>query len=185
MGLLAKWKNRKPAKSQQGITWKKNSWKRKTTIFYAGDEIGYFQMKGWLSYGGQGSLLNRPFFVRSKNIWQTRFAFIDGVNDEVIATIRMNPWSYRTRLFLGDEVFIFKNNFWGNGTWWWQRENGDATTQNEKLIHTHLTNLLTGKGQFEFGNTKESNLNALILSGIFIATLKEEISASVAALAAG
>jgi len=45
--------------TEDGIIWKNNFWKRKTTIFYAGREIGYFQMKGFFRLGGEGVLLDR------------------------------------------------------------------------------------------------------------------------------
>ena len=172
--LPTKKTNNLPSKTEDGIIWKNNFWKRRTTIFYAGREIGFFQMKGWMKLGGGGILMDREFEIKTTNTWQTRFDIIDKTSNKKIALIKNNMWNGKIRLYVGNEIFRFKQNMWGNGTWWWQHENGTEEEKNEKLIKTSILNYFSGKGEFNFGNTGESNLNALILGGIFIKTMNNE-----------
>ncbi|WP_291720773.1 hypothetical protein [Bernardetia sp.] len=172
--LPTKAKTKAISKTEDEIIWKKSFWKRKTTILYAGREIGYFKMRGVFLLGGRGILLDREFEIRSKNYWSSKFDIIDKTSDKYLATIKFNVWTSKARLYVDGEVFRFKQNMWGNGTWWWQRENGTPEEQNEKLIKTSISNYFSGKGAFRFGNTGESNLNALILGGLFIKTMNSE-----------
>lgn len=172
--LPTKKTNHLPSKTDEGIIWKNNYWKRRTTIFYAGREIGYFQMKGFLRLGGEGVLMDREFEIKGTDYWYNKFEIIDKTSDKPLATIKNNMWNGKIHLYVDDEVFRFKQNVWGNGTWWWQRENGTKEEQNEKLIKTSILNYFSGKGAFNFGNTGESNLNALILGGLFIKTMNNE-----------
>lgn len=161
------------AKTEDGIIWKNNYWKRRTTIFYAGREIGYFQMKGFFRLGGEGILMDREFEIKGADYWYNTFEIIDKTSNKHLATIKNNMWNGKIRLYVDNEVFRFKQNMWGNGNWWWQRENVAKEQANEKLVKAKLTSIF-GKGEFNFGNTGESNLNALILGGLFIRTMNNE-----------
>lgn len=163
-----------PLKTEQGIVWKENFWKRKTTIFYSGKEIGYFQTQGFLKLGGKGVLLDREFEIKGMDYWCKNFEIIDKTTNTKIATLKNNIMKGKVFLYVDNEIFRFKKNSWNYTTWWWQRNNGTKEEQNEQLIKTSVTNFITGKGEFKFGNTGESNLNALILGGLFINKMTNE-----------
>jgi len=71
---------------------------------------------------------------------------------------------------------------WSFGKWWWERKQEDTETQTqkttEKLVQNSVSNFLADKGEFNFGNTGESNLNALILGGLFIMTIRKQQAAA-------
>ena len=162
-------------KSEDRIVWKTDFWKRKTSIFYAGREIGYLKINGIFFFQGVGILLDREFEIKATNFWYDKFVIIDKTGSRQIAIIKKNRWLGRFRLFIEEDVFRFKHNMWGTGNWWWQRENGTQEEQSEKLIKTSISNYLTGKGTFNFGNTGDSNLNALILGGLFAKALHRQM----------
>lgn len=161
------------AKTEDGIIWKNNYWKRRTTIFYAGREIGYFQMKGFLRLRGEGVLMDREFEIKEENYWHRTFEIFDKTSNKPLAIIKNNTWNGKVRLYVDGEVFRFRQSIWGNSNWWWQRENVSDEKASEKLVKAKLISFL-GKGEFNFGNTGESNLNALILGGLFIKTMNNE-----------
>lgn len=162
-----------PSKTEDGIVWKNEYWKRKTTIFYAGREIGHFQMKGFFRLGGEGILLDREFEIKGQDYWYKKFEIIDKTSDKTLATIKNNTWNGKIRLYIDNEVFRFKQSMWANGNWWWQRENVPNERADEQLVKAKITSIF-GKGEFNFGNTGKSNLNALILGGLFIKTMNNE-----------
>lgn len=169
-------KSNLPLKNESGIVWKENFWKRKTTIFYSGKEIGYFQTTGFFKLGGKGVLLDREFEIKGLDYGYKNFEMIEIGSNKVIATLKNNISKGKVSLYVDNEIFHFKKNSWNYTTWWWQRNNGE---KNEQLIKTTLTNFMTGIGEFRFGNTGESNLNALILAGLFINKMTNEGTAIV------
>ncbi|AFM05993.1 hypothetical protein Fleli_3679 [Bernardetia litoralis DSM 6794] len=71
------------SKTDDGIIWKNNFWKRRTTIFYAGREIDHFQVKGLFVLRGTGILMDREFEIKTTHIWQNKFNFIDKTTNKV------------------------------------------------------------------------------------------------------
>ncbi len=189
-------KNLPKKQENQGITWKINSWGNKTTIFYAGKEIGFFKMNMWSYNRGEAMLLDREFEIKTVNIWGTKVLIIDKIDERVIATLKIHFWSRKTELYVekDNETFIFRQNMWKIGKWWWERKqeetellkevNSQLSTSlhkpTEKLIQNKILDFFETKGEFDFGNVGESNLNALILGGIFIMTKRKQSSAGLA-----
>lgn len=172
-----------------GITWKTDFWTQKTSILYNEKEIGFFKMNIWKYKRAKGMLLDREFEIKPINFWGTKVVIIDKIDEQIIATLTTNMWTGKTQLYVekDDETFIFKQNMWSMGSWWWERqytqlqlENKqiDTSLPSEKLINSSISNFLTGKGEFNFGNTGESNLNALILGGIFIMKMRQQAAAA-------
>jgi hypothetical protein len=174
-------KNLPQKQENQGITWKTNSWKRRTSILYTGKEIGFFKMNFWRHKRAKAMLLDREFDIKPITFWGNKLTITDKTDERVIATITINMWSNRTELYVekDDEKFIFKQNMWSTGSWWWERkidskEQKKLHNISEKLVQNSVSNFLANKGEFNFGNTRESNLNALILGGIFIMTIRKQ-----------
>lgn len=171
-----------------GITWKTDFWTQKTSILYNEREIGFFKMNIWKHKRAKGMLLDREFEIKPINFWGTKVVIVDKIDEQIIATITTNMWTNKTELYVekDDETFIFKQNMWSAGSWWWERkytqsqldnQQIDTSLPSEKLINSSISNFLTGKGEFNFGNTGESNLNALILGGIFIMKIRQQAAA--------
>ena len=191
-----------------GITWKTHFWTQRTSILYNEREIGFFKMNFWRYKRATGMLLDREFKIKPINFWGTKIAIIDRIDERVIATLTINMWNNKTKLYVekDNETFIFKQNMWSIGNWWWERElpklqeleqlessnkqqkqlikNNDIAKPTEKLVQNRVANFLESKGEFNFGNTGESNLNALILGGIFVMTIRKQAASAVAAMGA-
>ncbi|WP_338792709.1 hypothetical protein V9L05_13600 [Bernardetia sp. Wsw4-3y2] len=171
-----------------GITWKTDFWQQKTSILYNEREIGFFKMNFWKHKRAKGMLLDREFEIKPINFWGTKIVIVDKIDEQIIATLTTNMWTNKTELYVekDHETFIFKQNMWSVGSWWWERKYTQSQLENhqidtslpsEKLINSSISNFLTGKGEFNFGNTGESNLNALILGGIFIMKIRQQAAA--------
>lgn len=172
-----------------GITWKTNLWNQRTSILYEEEEIGFLKMEMWsFKRKATALLLDREYELKSVNFWGNKFSMTDTtdkMNEQVIATITINMLSNKAQLYVlkENEKFIFKQNFWSIGGWWWERKyNPFNLEQNylpsdEKLIQNKVSNFLATKGKFDIGNTAESNLNALILGGIFIMKIRQQAAA--------
>ncbi|AFM03221.1 hypothetical protein Fleli_0761 [Bernardetia litoralis DSM 6794] len=184
MDSISEKKNLPQKQNNQGITWKTDFWTQKTSILYNRKEIGFFKMNIWKYKRAKGMLLDREFQIKPINFWGTKVVIIDKIDERIIATISTDMWSGRTELYVekDNETFIFKQNMWSTGNWWWERKLSETEKQeqkklaipNEKLVHNSISNFLTGEGKFNFGNTGESNLNALILGGIFIMKMRQQ-----------
>ncbi len=181
-------KNLPQKQENQGITWKTHYWKQRTSIMYASKEIGFFQMSIWKFHRAKAMLLDREFEIKPINFWGTKIAIIDKIDERIIATLTINPWNQKTELYVekDKEIFIFRQNMWSTGKWWWERklEKTQDTTQNklqkpnEKLVQNSILDFFETQGEFNFGNTRESNLNALILGGLFIMTIRKQQAAA-------
>lgn len=172
-----------------GITWKTDFWTQRTSILYNEKEIGFFKMSFWKHQRASAMLLDREFEIKPINFWGTKLSINDKIDERVIATITINMWNGKTILYVerDDETFIFKQNMWSMGSWWWERQVEGLSNQEqrnlpkttEKLVQNRVSNFLASKGEFNFGNTGESNLNALILGGIFIMKIRQQQAAAV------
>ncbi len=181
-----------------GITWKTDFWKGKTCILYNEKEIGFFKMNFWKYRRATGMLLDREFEIKPINFWGNKITITDKIDERVIATLNINIWNSKTEMYIekDDETFIFKQNMWSMGNWWWERKmpklellegankqqkqlakSDNLAKTTEKLVQNKVSNFLESKGEFNFGNTGESNLNALILGGIFIMKIRQQDAA--------
>lgn len=173
-------KNLPQKQENQGIIWETNSWKRRTSIMYAGKEIGFLKLSAWRMNRGIAMLLDREFEIKPTNFWANKIAIIDKIDERIIARLTVNPWNQKTELYVekDKETFIFHHNMWSTGKWWWERKTDqtESKTQkpNEKLVQNSVLDFFGAKGEFNFGNTGESNLNALILGGLFTMTIRKQ-----------
>jgi hypothetical protein len=168
-----------------GITWTTDIWTQRTSILYEEEEIGFLKMKMWsFSKKAIAVLLDREYELNSVNFWGNKFSMTDKINEQEIATITMNIWNNKTQLYLlkEDKTFIFKQNFWSIGSWWWERKYDifnleEDFPEDEKLLHNKVSNFLATKGKFNIGDTENINLNVLILAGIFIMNIRKQAAA--------
>lgn len=162
------------------ITWKTDTWTQRTSILYKEEEIGFLKIKKWNFRKAIGVFLNKEYEIKSINFWGNKFSMIDKINEQEIATITINLLGNKTKLYLfkEDETFIFKQNFFSIGNWWWERKYNPSKQEDfpsdEKLLQNKVSNFLATKGRFDIGDTESSNLSVLILAGIFIMDMRKQ-----------
>ncbi|MDW7692822.1 hypothetical protein R9C00_11185 [Flammeovirgaceae bacterium SG7u.111] len=157
------------------LTWETSLWRRKTQILYEGEFCGYLRVKGVFKPRAVGEFLGRTISIHPINFWSTSYVVRDETGEEDIALLNTMRWSDRAKLtFNNGEAFVWKQDVWGRGSWWWQKTNEKGKPERDSVKAKVSEYIVAKRGSLQLSNTEDENLNAMIMGGLFARILKDQ-----------
>jgi hypothetical protein len=144
------------------------------------EEYGYVLVKGIWGYRAVARILDRDISIAPTKWWQHRYQVRDETGGNTIAELKINVWTFTARIMLDGQEFIWRQNIWGKGTWWWEAINGNGSPPRESIKAKVGNHLFAQKGRLHLAKAEDENLNAMISAGLFMKIIHDEAAMAAA-----